>query len=206
MANAAIEETKQRLRREMAARRRAVGAERRREAGRALAHHVLAAPVLQRANRVVLYDALPDEMPTEELLLALLGRARPVLLPRASGDRRLEFAIVDALSALVTGPFGAREPARDVPAEPLRPTDLILVPGVAFDRRGGRLGRGGGWYDRSLPARSERPLVVFGIGYAFQIVESVPTTALDRRVDGIFTEQGFVPCTREPRERSRDPG
>jgi len=200
---ASIEEAKRRLRRQMTARRRAVDEAQRREAGRALARHVLASPRLQAAGRAVLYSALPDEMPTDELLVALLERARPVLLPRASGDRRLEFAIVDDPASLVIGSFGAREPAPTAPAEPLRPSDLLLVPGVAFDRRGGRLGRGGGWYDRSLPEPLPAPL---GVGYAFQIVGSVPMTARDRRVEGIFTELGFDPCTREPRERGRDPG
>jgi 5-formyltetrahydrofolate cyclo-ligase len=72
---------------------------------------------------------------------------------------------------------------------------------MAFDRRGGRLGRGGGWYDRSLP---QRPLALFGIGYAFQIVDSIPMAARDRRVLGVFTELGLERCSSQ--ERPRDPG
>jgi 5-formyltetrahydrofolate cyclo-ligase len=120
-----------------------------------------------------------------------------VLLPRAREDRRLEFAGFEDPSLLVAGAFGALEPPDNEPGVALLAEDLVLLPGVAFDRRGRRLGRGGGWYDRSLPPLVRR---LFGLAYSFQIVEEVPVTALDQCVAGIFTEAGFHCCMPSPRE------
>lgn len=158
-----------------------------------------------RADRVALYAALPDEVPTERLQRAALESGRSVLLPRATTFGRLEFASIGEPAALIEGSLGALEPSPSRPAVTLRRDDLVLVPGVAFDRVGRRLGRGGGWYDRSLPAELPN---VFGIGFAFQLVEAVPATARDRRVAGVYTEAGFwrVGGTAGSAEVAGDPG
>jgi 5-formyltetrahydrofolate cyclo-ligase len=166
-------------------RRRSLDAETRQAAGAAVLRQVTASPEFERADRVALYAALPDEVPTEGLLRAVLETGRSVLLPRAASAGRLEFASVREPEALVQGPFGALQPLPSCAAVTLRSDDLVLVPGVAFDRAGRRLGRGGGWYDRSLSA--DLPSV-FGVGFAFQLVAAVPATARDRRVAGIYTE------------------
>jgi len=166
--------------------------------------HVLGWAGLRPVRRVVLHSALADEVPTHGLMRALLQRGHRLLLPRAGSPDRLEFAEVIDLSALVEGPFGALQPRLDEPAVPLVDEDLLLLPGVAFDLTGGRLGRGGGWYDRSLPPDVND---LFGIAFEFQIVDHVPATTLDRRVRGVFTEQGLRICDRpdETREPSVDP-
>lgn len=137
---------------------------------------------------MVLYAALPDEVPTADLLHVVLDTGRILLLPRAASEGRLEFAPVREPDALREGSFGTLEPMPAFPSAVLSPDDLVLIPGVAFDRAGRRLGRGGGWYDRSLPADLEN---VFGVGFAFQLVDAVPANARDRRVAGIFTEAGL---------------
>lgn len=139
------------------------------------------------------------------MLRAVLATGRSLLLPRASSAAQLEFASAREPEALVEGAFGTLEPSPSCAAVTLRSDDLILVPGVAFDRAGRRLGRGGGWYDRSLSA--DLPLV-FGVGFAFQLVEVVPATARDRRVAGIYTETGLwrVRGVGGPAEVSGDPG
>jgi 5-formyltetrahydrofolate cyclo-ligase len=184
----AIAAAKQRLRREIGALRRAVAPSRRRLAGEAVARHVLAFPGLRAAGRVALYAGLPDEVPTAPLLRALLERGHAVLLPRVGDSERLEFAFVPDESALVLGRFGALEPPPGARAVPLRAGDLVLVPGVAFDRSGSRLGRGGGWYDRSLP---DDVRDLFGVAFELQLVAHVPVTTADRRVRGVFTEHGL---------------
>jgi len=128
-----------------------------------------------------------------------------VLLPRTGALGILEFSVVHDPAALLEGRFGVLEPPLHELAMPLAEDDLVLLPGVAFDRFGRRLGRGGGWYDRSLPLRVRD---LFGIAYAFQIVDDVPATALDRRVRGVFTESGLRFCdpTDDTREPSADPG
>jgi 5-formyltetrahydrofolate cyclo-ligase len=88
-------------------------------------------------------------------------------------------------------PGGGPEPV-GTPGVRMNDLDLLVVPGLAFDARGGRLGRGGGHYDRLLAARSgqkgHRP-VLLGLGFEFQIVERVPTAAHDVRLDIVVTEE-----------------
>jgi 5-formyltetrahydrofolate cyclo-ligase len=199
-----VEEAKRRLRRAMQAQRRAVGGAQRAAAGAAVAQRILAAPEFAAARRVALYVALPDELPTDALLRAVLGSQRPLLLPRTEHHGGLDFAAVRDLGELVRGRFGAHAPAADAPAERLADGDLVLLPGVAFDRRGGRLGRGLGGYDRALAAGGQA-LVSIGLGFAFQLVEAVPCAAHDRRVDAVATELELVRAV-SARDRAADPG
>lgn len=91
------------------------------------------------------------------------------------------------------GPHGAPEPASGAPAPP---PDLILVPGLAFDRRGGRLGRGGGFYDRFLAGPVAAGLPTLGVCFACQVVPNVPQEPHDARVAALVTEEGFVRAER----------
>jgi 5-formyltetrahydrofolate cyclo-ligase len=180
---------KRALREAMARLRGSLDPARREAAGRAIAGHVLAMPELAGA-RVALYVALADEAPTQRLLDALWERGADVLLPRCAGDA-LELAPARDAAALRPGRFGVPEPPSEAPAAAPRDGDLWLVPGVAFDARGGRLGRGRGFYDRMLAGAAARPRV-FGLAHAFQIVAAVPMAPHDRRVDGVVTERGVV--------------
>jgi 5-formyltetrahydrofolate cyclo-ligase len=163
---------------------------------------VLSTREWSRALRVALYVALPDELPTDALLRAVLGSRRTLLLPRSSPSG-IEFAAERDLARLRPGRSGAEEPGPEAPAERLRPEDLVLAPGVAFDRRGGRLGRGIGAYDRVLAERP-RP-ICFGLAFAFQLVEAVPLAPHDQRVDAVVTELELVRAG-ATRDRALDPG
>jgi len=185
----------------MGALRRAVDAASRAAAGDAVAERVLASAEFAAARRIALYAALPDELPTDRLLRAALDSGRTLLLPRARGDGGLDFAPVSALAALARGRFGALEAPAGAGAVRLGAGDLVLAPGVAFDRRGARLGRGRGAYDRSLPKGPTAP-TCFGLAYAFQLVDAVPETARDRRVDAVVTEHELV----RARDLATDPG
>jgi 5-formyltetrahydrofolate cyclo-ligase len=192
-----IEEAKARQRRYMLARLRMVDPVARDAAGLAMTRHVLAWPGLLVARRVALYAALTDEIPTSALMRALRDRGHPLLLPRAIGDR-LEFAEVTDSLPLVRGSFGVLEPCRTAASRALGIEDLVLIPGVAFDRTGCRLGRGGGWYDRSI---DDSLRDVFGVAYAFQVIDRVPAAANDRPVRGVFTEEGLIGA--RPGDRGR---
>lgn len=183
-----VADAKRRLRRLLAERRRAVAdAEARAVAGR-IAAILAAEPRVRRASRVGLYAAVHGEVPSRPLFEALTDVER--LLPRVRG-RRLEWARVEDWDALVPGPFGIPAPPPDAPAEILRADDAVLVPGLAFDARGWRLGRGGGFYDRAFPPGRSAPLLV-GVAHAFQVLEAIPHDSRDRRVDAIVTERGMV--------------
>jgi 5-formyltetrahydrofolate cyclo-ligase len=91
---------------------------------------------------------------------------------------------------LASGVWGIREPMPDAPAvDP----DILLVPLLAFDRRGHRLGYGAGYYDRTLAAlRAKKPVVAIGLGYAAQEVDRVPVTPRDERLDLVLTERETI--------------
>lgn len=187
-----ITEEKRRLRRRLAQPRRNVDPALARAAGSAVADHLAAAPEFVSASSLVLYWALPDEVPTLALFERFRQSGKPVLLPRVVGPG-LEFALVHDPGDLKRGRFGVLAPS---PASPARRPDeaaLVCVPGVAFDREGNRLGRGAGYYDRTFPPRTRAPRL-FGIAYAFQLVERVPHGPGDRRMDAVVTEQGIVRC------------
>lgn len=187
-----IAETKRRLRAAMRDRLLRISEQERTAAGRAVARQILGLLRSEEGRPVALYAALEEELPTRELMLVLLEQGHPVLLPRAGRGERLEFARVTDPADLVLGPWGILEPPRSQAAVELGSDMLVLVPGLAFDRAGGRLGRGAGWYDRSLSSEIED---VFGVAFACQVVDRVPTTPGDRNVRGIFTEDGLVDAT-----------
>ena len=112
---------------------------------------------------------------------------QPALLPRMRADLRLDFA---APTTLVRHPFGIEEP--DVSAVATDP-DVILVPLLAVDSDGYRLGQGGGYYDRTLAAlRARRPIVAIGCAWDVQIVDRLPRDAWDEPLDGVVTPTDWM--------------
>jgi 5-formyltetrahydrofolate cyclo-ligase len=116
----------------------------------------------------------------------------PVLMPVVTGPGlRLRFRPWTPASPMADGGFGTRIPATGDWVEPM----VLVVPLLAFDRRGFRLGYGGGFYDRTLAAlRAAGPVTAIGFAFAAQEVPKVPTDATDQRLDLIVTETG--PCPR----------
>lgn len=196
-----VRAAKRRLRREIESRRRAVTGEQRARASREIVRHVLLMPEYVSASRIVAYVATAEEASLAELLDVVRASGRTLLLPRIEGDA-LAFVPADDLEALRVGSYGLREPTGS-PVDALAETDLALVPGVAFDRRGGRLGRGGGFYDRSLPRGHATPYLI-GVALHLQLVACVPREPHDRGVDAIVTEAGVVRVA--PRDPTGDPG
>jgi len=198
----------------MLALRRAVPPERARAAARAVADRVLALPELAAADAVLLYAALSDELPTRPLHELLRAAGKPTGLPRLEQDGRLVFAFVERWEDLRPGRYGVLEPppggeavasgGAGAPAPGRRRVldatvaagrrassqereALMVVPGVAFDRRGHRLGRGGGHYDRAL--RAAPGALRVGVAYAFQVLASVPQGPGDEAMDLVVSER-----------------
>lgn len=165
-----------------------------RAAGERAASVLAALPVFVGASRVGLFWALPDELPTRFVHDRVRRAGKTALLPRVTGPGRMELAAAPRWEALVSGPFGTRQPGPAAVALRPGPGDLVLVPGVAFDRRGGRVGRGGGFYDRLLPRAAGRRPVLLGFAHSARVVDEVPGGAHDLRVRGIVTERGVIWC------------
>ena len=160
-------------------------------ASRSIAGRVQSLSAWSETVSVALYASLPGEVDTRPLIEAALAAGRRVLLPRVIGTGRLEFAQCVDPAELVPGPFGVREPPGSRGPMPLEHDMLDCVPGLGFDRAGGRLGRGAGYYDRALAPGSwpDRRPVLLGLAFELQLVERVPMSPLDVRMDGVVTEE-----------------
>ncbi len=181
---------KRALRASCSVRRRALSAAERTSAGAAAAGHVLASRECAESDRVALYAALPDEIPTEELFAALAARGKQLLLPRVEPEG-LVFCAAERWADLCPGTLGVLEPPEGSSRIDPGVGDLVLVPGLAFDPEGWRLGRGRGYYDRKFPPGAEGAPLLFGLAYFFQVVAAVPHDSHDRRMDAIVTERGI---------------
>lgn len=141
-------------------------------------------PELIPAGTVLVYAAGATEVDVEAAAGELRARGVTTLYPRVRGED-LDLVAVDDPSELVLGHRDILEPTG--PSNDPTTVDAVLVPGVAFDLRGGRLGQGGGHYDRLLPRIGDA--VRIGIAFACQIVPSVPRLDHDVAVDIVVTEQ-----------------
>ncbi len=142
------------------------------------------------ARAVLLYAALPDEIPVEPLMEAAWVAQKTVTLPFYNCESDLyDVRVVKSARDLVLGKFGVREPEPACPAFPANQLDFSLIPGLAFDLRGRRVGRGKGFYDRLLMnVRGTR----CGIGFDHQIEAEVPVEPHDILLDCILTPSRWV--------------
>lgn len=143
---------------------------------------------------VGLYAAKGTEVQTSDLDAKLRARGCRVAYPRiVNDDRRLQFAEV-AIDELVDGPFGLREPPLGVANLGLGAIEAFVVPGVAFDRSGGRLGWGRGYYDATLACAPSALRI--GVAFECQIVDHVPSEAHDTPMHYVVTETTIHRSTR----------
>lgn len=145
---------------------------------------LLLAPEFAAATVVALYSPVRNEVFTEEIFTGARRSGKTVTYPRVRGTR-LEFVEVAERQELVPGAFGILEPG-GAQVVPLAALELIVVPGVAFDLAGHRLGYGKGYYDRFLHERRGR---LVGLCFDFQLVERLPAEAHDVRMDMVVTEE-----------------
>jgi 5-formyltetrahydrofolate cyclo-ligase len=193
-----IQARKQALRRAMIERIRGLAPHLRREQEAGLAGRFASLPGFEAAATVLMFaSAFPEEIATPALLRLALDRGQRLLCPRVDrAARRLRLhRVVDPEADLARGALGIPEPRRHCPeVEPDR-VDWALVPGLAFDVRGFRLGRGGGYYDRLLPAlRADAPR--WALALDCQWVETVPREPHDQPLDGIASPSRIAICAR----------
>lgn len=160
-------------------------------AGRAAADALIAWSGFAEASEVAAFASLPDELDTIPFFELIAAAGKTLMLPRVRGAE-LEFVPVANRETLIRAPYGMLEPGPEGACRPVAPGALVLVPGLAFDSSGGRLGRGAGYYDRALARiRGDSHTTFLGVGFAIQIIERVPMGAHDVRVDGVLTERAL---------------
>ena len=186
-----IRAEKKTLRQELLSRRRTLSPEQRAHAGSVITAQVL--PELKQAGTVMLYASMPEEIDLFPLMEELISAGTRIALPEITGRGMMEARELPAMDALTHGAFDIPTPdpargARILPEE----IDVVIVPGAAYDAGGGRLGLGGGYYDRFLPRATHAERLV--LAFDFQIVPAVPMAAWDARVDRILTERRSMDC------------
>jgi 5-formyltetrahydrofolate cyclo-ligase len=180
--DAELRSAKAALRGRLLAARTALPDDRRAEAGRLLRDAVLALPETQMAGTVAAYISVGTEPGTRSLVYALWKRGAYVLLPLLRPDNDLDWASYEGPDSLAAAPRGLLEPT-EPPRGPgaVASADLVIVPALAVDRRGRRLGRGGGSYDRAL-ARVGGAVPTVALLYDDELLDEVPAGPHDQPV------------------------
>lgn len=185
--------SKPELRRLLRARRRALGLSQRRAAAVAATLRLLRSPWFRHSDKLAFYLANDGEMDASLLLQAALSAGKQCFLPRIdhSAQPRMQFAAYRRGDRLARNRFGIAEPLPR--AEVIAPMklDLVLMPLVGFDRGGGRLGMGAGYYDRSFAGKRHWPSVgpkLIGLAHQCQCVMLVPNNEWDVPLDGVVTD------------------
>lgn len=146
-------------------------------------------PEFEAARVVLVYLSFGRELATDDLLRICSAHQKRILAPRVSSSNQIEACPIRTLPAdLVAGFRGIREPRPEIEAADLESIDLVLVPGLAFDTFGYRLGRGGGLYDRLL-ARPEMHALPCGLCFELQVCPELPIEPHDEPVRMLVTDQ-----------------
>lgn len=175
------------LRRVMLARRKAHDpalAERR---SRLAQEFILTSPSWREASCVGLYMPVNGEAGTGLLLAAAFATGKRVYLPKITGPGSMEFLRCAKTDGLRAGPMGILEP--EAAADRAQRLDLVIMPGLAFDRQGMRLGYGGAYYDRYFGCH--HCATAIGLCFAFQIVPALPAETWDLPVNAVCSEEGL---------------
>ncbi len=140
--------------------------------------------IFQKAKRVMFYISFDGEVDTKEMIKEAIKSGKMVAVPVCGKGRIIKPVILPTKAKLKKGPYGVCEPAikRSINLENL---DLVIVPGVAFNKKGNRLGRGKGCYDYFLKKFPQR-IPTIGLAFDFQILPSLPATSEDVSVNKVI--------------------
>jgi 5-formyltetrahydrofolate cyclo-ligase len=181
-AKAALRDRMRRVRRE-------IGAAERSRRARSIEERLFSLREMAAARTVLLFYSFGSEVATGDMARRVWREGRRLLLPFLDEGQML-VAEVREVDELAMSSYGAKEPTRRVPVDPSE-ADVVVTPGLAFDRTGARLGYGGGHYDRLLD-RLPGGTIRVGIAFADQVVDHVPVGPDDRRVDLVVTEDEVI--------------
>ena len=185
------QETLRHIRSKMRVQRASLAMDEQVRASRSVCERVKRAEIYRRAGVVMAYAAVRGELCIDELMLDALMCGKTLLLPRCAAGGRMTAHRVSDISQLRPGMYGISEPPEE--AETIEPQeiDLILVPGLAFGKSGERIGQGGGYYDRFLPASHA---VLLGVCHDFALHDELVQHAHDVKMDAVVTPRGWIDC------------
>ncbi len=189
---------KQELRRQMLAARKAISPEDRGRWSAEIVRRLASLPSGEAANIIFAYMPIGKEADITGIFPILWERGQqvavPVCLPDQPGIMKAALLLPEMLSAMEPGMMHIPEPPDKKYLDPVE-IDLVLAPGVAFDKRGGRIGYGAGYYDRLLPAMRKN-VPVIGVCYDMQVVEDTYADVCDMAMTSLCTEKNFYDCNK----------
>ena len=195
IAEAVLAANKKALRASIKQKRRALSIEYRQQASRKMQAELTRLPCYQAAEYIMLYMAMQDEVQLDELIAMVLKDGKKAVIPLVTGAGLMEAVELSDMADLVPDKYGIKtvseEKRRLIAPDKI---DLIIVPGVAFDKAGHRLGMGGGFYDRFM-LRTSRA-VRAALAYDCQLLAAVPAEVHDLTVDYIITEKQNIALTK----------
>ena len=175
---------KKELRKEIRNRKRAFPAEKLREMSFCICERLLAEERINAAKTIMMYYPLSDEVDITPVIEKMASEGKTVLLPQVTGDTSMVLRRYSGKSDLKEGAFGIMEPYGEVFAD-YQAIDLAIIPGMAFDRHGNRLGRGKGYYDRFLPLLPPY-IYIIGVCFPFQLLDDIPMEEHDIKMDTVL--------------------
>lgn len=174
------------IRRQMRSMRRALSGEEQKRAADGVYAQIMRMESYRSARTVMAYAAVRGELSLERAMEDIRASGRRLALPRCGESGGMDACLVTERRQLRQGAYGIWEPDESCPVVPPEEIDLMLIPGTAFDRAGGRIGQGGGYYDRYI---IQTRAVRVGICHGFALVNRIPTEKHDVRMDAVVTPE-----------------
>ncbi len=184
--------SKSQLRTLLRGRRHSLSAAVQASAERAVSKRVITLPCWTDAQRIALYHGADGEIHTAALASACRSAGKQIFLPVIGADERMLFAQWNEGDLLSENRFGIPQPPAASPVCPVARLDIVFVPVVGWDKKGGRLGMGGGFYDRALAGVSGT--ILLGLAHEVQEVEEIPRDVWDLSLQSIITERAVYHC------------
>jgi 5-formyltetrahydrofolate cyclo-ligase len=162
-----------------------------------ICEHLANSPVYQNASVVMMFLSMPHEVDTTLLILNAWQQGKTVAVPKMSWEQRhmIPVEIKSLETGLKVDRMGLRNPVSGIPV-PFEEIDLVVTPGLGFDRQGNRLGRGGAFYDSFFTANKINASK-WGVAFSEQLCESIIHDERDVPVDAVVTEEGVIVCKRK---------
>lgn len=148
--------------------------------------------VYKKANTIFAFVSFKSEVDTHKIIKYAIEDKKTICVPRIESKQKgMEIFKIDGFEQLKKGYFGILEPLESCPAIDSKELDLILIPGVAFDRQGGRVGYGAAFYDRFLSSLNKKVHKI-ALAYQIQVLNNIPMDEHDVRIDGVITEEEII--------------
>ena len=186
---------KAQLRQELKCRLAQIDAAVRDEKSRMICSYILESEPFQKASVVMLFLSLPHEVDTTPMILSAWQQGKTVAVPKMSWEQRhmIPVEIKSLETGLKQDRIGLRNPVSGVPV-PFEEIELVITPGLGFDRQGNRLGRGGSYYDRFFISHG-LTAIKWAVCFSEQVCPHIPHTERDVPMDAVVTEQGVIRCS-----------